>query len=114
MSLVTVAYLGAIFTGPVIPLVLYLVKARRSAFLRYHAGAAVNLSVSCLLYVVCCAILGGLLALDSSATALLIALPLGAGIWATMAAYLIRGVVAANRGDRYDIPQWICARIVAN
>jgi hypothetical protein len=25
--------------------------------------------------------------------------------------YLIRGIGAANRGERYKVPSWICARI---
>lgn len=109
---VTIGCLGAIFLGPVIPLIVYLIKARRSPFLRYYLAAAVNLSLSCLLYAVCCAILGGLLALDSVTAALIIALPLMFGLWVTMLTYLIRGVVAANRGGPYDIPAWICARMV--
>ena len=113
VSLVTFGYLSAIFTGPVVPLIFYLIIARRSPFLRYHAATAVNLSVSCLLYAVCCAILGGLLALDSITAALVIALSLGLCLWVTMLTYLIRGVIAANRGQRQDIPQWLCARIVS-
>ncbi|MDQ2811219.1 MAG: DUF4870 domain-containing protein [Actinomycetota bacterium] len=108
----TFGYLGAIILGPVIPLIVYVTKARRSPFLRYHAAAAVNLSLSCLLYALCCAIVGGLLALDSITAALVIALPLGFALWVIMLTYLIRGVVAANRDEPYDIPQWICARIV--
>ncbi len=113
VSLVTFGYLSAIPTGPVIPLIFYLVKGRSSPFLRYHAAAAVNLSVSGLLYAVCCAILGGLLALDSVTAGLVIALSLGFCLWVTMLTYLIRGVIAANRGGPNDIPQWLCARIVA-
>jgi uncharacterized Tic20 family protein len=109
---VTFGYLGAIVLGPVIPLVVYVVKARKSPFLRYHAAAAVNLSLTCLLYALCCAILGGLLALDSITAALVIALPLGFVLWVIMLRYLIRGVAAANRDESYDIPQWICARMV--
>src|ERR1700734_4106362 len=56
-------YLGAIFLGPVIPLIVYAITARKSPFLRWHAATAVNLSLSCLLYGLCCGILGGLLAL---------------------------------------------------
>ncbi len=108
----TFGYLGAIFLGPVIPLIVYAIRARRSPFLRYHAAAAVNLSLTCTLYVVCCAILGGLLALDSVTVALIIAVPLVFGLWVSMLRYLLRGVVAANHDEQYDIPSWICARIV--
>jgi uncharacterized Tic20 family protein len=105
-------YLGAIFLGPVIPLIVYAITARRSPFLRWHAAAAVNLSLSCLMYGLCCAILGGLLALDNIAVAVTLAGALFLGVWLIMLRYLLRGVAAANRGERYDIPSWICAPIV--
>jgi uncharacterized Tic20 family protein len=105
-------YLGAIVLGPVIPLAVYVLRARRSSFTRYHAAAAVNLSLTGTLYGVCCLILGGLLALDSVTVALLVALPIAVAIWASVLTYLIRGVGAANRGEEYKLPNWICARIV--
>jgi uncharacterized Tic20 family protein len=110
----TFGYLGAIFLGPVIPLIVYATRARRSPFLRYHAATAVNLSVSCTLYAVCCAILGGLLALDSITVALIIAVPLAFALWMIMLRYLLRGAAAANHDEKYEIPSWICARIVAD
>ena len=81
-------YIAAIFLGPLIPLVLYLIGRRRSPFRRFHAAMALNLSLTGLLYALCCLILCGLLLLDSLATAL-----------------------AANRGERYEVPAWICAKI---
>ena len=105
-------YLGAIFLGPVIPLIVYAITARRSPFLRWHAATAVNLSLSCLLYGLCCAILGGLLALDSIAVAIVIAVPLFFAVWLITLRYLLRGAAAANRGERYDIPSWNSASIV--
>ena len=109
---VAFAYLGAIFLGPVIPLIVYASTARRSPFLRWHAATAVNLSLSCLVYGLCCVILGGLLALDSVVAAIIIAVPLLLAVWLVTLRYLLRGAAAANRGERYDIPSWICARIV--
>jgi uncharacterized protein len=105
-------YLGAIFLGPVVPLLVYAFRARRSPFMRYHAVTAVNLSLTGALYGVCCLILGGLLLLDSLTAALIVALPVGFAIWVLMLRYLIRGAVAANRGEQYQVPDWICARIV--
>ena len=105
-------YLGAIVLGPVIPLVLYAVRSRRSPFMRYHAATAVNLSLTAVLYGLCCLILGGLLALDSITVALVVAIPAVLVIWASMLRHLIRGVIAANRGERCEVPDWICARIV--
>jgi len=108
----TFGYLGAIFLGPIIPLVIYLLKARRSAFMRFHAATAVNLSLTAALYGISCLILGGLLLADSITVALVIALTLGFVLWLTMLKYLIRGVIAANRGEELEVPSWICARIV--
>ena len=71
-----IGYLGAIVLGPVIPLAIYAVGARRSPFLRLHAATAVNLSVTCLLYGLCCAIVAGLLALDVVALGLVKPMPL--------------------------------------
>ena len=108
----TFGYLGAIFLGPVIPLAVYAIRSRRSPFLRYHAVAAVNLSLTAALYGLCCLILGGLLLLDSVTVALVVALPVGLVIWASALRYLIRGAIAANRGERSEAPNWICAHIV--
>jgi uncharacterized Tic20 family protein len=108
----TFGYLGAIFLGPIIPLVIYLLRPRRSAFIRFHAATAVNLALTATLYGISCLILGGLLLLDSITVALVIALTLGFALWLAMLKYLIRGVIAANRGEEFEVPSWICARIV--
>jgi len=112
MTSATFGYLGAIVLGPVIPLVVYALRARKSPFMRYHAATAVNLSLTGLLYALCCLILGGLLLLDSITAALVVVLTVGFIIWVSMLRYLIRGVIAANRGERDEVPSWICARIV--
>jgi len=109
----TFGYLGAIVLGPVIPLVIYATRSRRSSFMRYHAATAVNLSLTAALYGLCCLILGGLLALDSITVALVVAIPVALVIWASMLRYLIRGVISANRGERCEMPDWICAHIVS-
>ena len=108
----TFGYLGAIFLGPVIPLAVYLLRSRRSPFMRYHAATAVNLSLTAALYGLCCLILGGLLLLDSVTAALIVAIPVGLVIWVSALRYLIKGAIAANRGERSDVPNWICAHIV--
>jgi len=109
----TFGYLGAIVLGPVIPLGVYALRARKSPFMRYHAAMAVNLSLTASLYALCCLILGGLLLLDSITVALVVVLPVGFIIWVSMLRYLIRGVIAANRGERGEAPNWICAHIVS-
>ena len=57
-------------------------------------------------------ILDGLLLLDSTTAALIVVLPVGLAIWASALRYLIRGAIAANRGERSEVPDWICAHIV--
>ena len=109
----TFGYLGAIFLGPVIPLAVYLLRSRRSPFMRYHAATALNLSLTAALYGLCCLILGGLLLLDSVTAALIVAIPVGLVIWVSALLYLIKGAIAANRGERSDVPNWICAHIVS-
>ena len=104
-------YLGVPFLGPVIPLVIYLVKKRSSPFVRYHAAQAVNLSVTALIYTVCLLILGAMLALDSIVVALIVAVPLAVALWLVTLAYVIVAGSSANRGDYYSIPSWICASI---
>ena len=112
MTSATFGYLGAIFLGPVIPLVIYLTAGRRRPFLRYHAARAVNLSITGLLYALCCLILGGLLLLDSLTVALVVAVPIGLALWLSVLKYLIRGISAANRGERYEVPGWICVQVI--
>jgi len=107
----TFGYLGAIVTGPLIPLVVYAIGRRRSPFLRFHATMALNLALTGLLYGVCCLILCGLLLLDTLTVALAVTIPVGFGIWLSMMRYLLRGIGAANRGERYEVAAWICARI---
>jgi hypothetical protein len=112
VSSATFGYLGAIVLGPVIPVAVYVFRSRRSPFLRYHAAAAVNLSLTAALYALCCLIVGGLLMLDSITVALIVALPVAIAIWASMLRYLVRGIGAASRGEEYEVPDWICAHIV--
>jgi uncharacterized Tic20 family protein len=104
-------YLGAIFLGPLVPLILYVTGRRKSPFRRFHAATALNLSLTGLLYALCCLILCGLLLLDSLTVALVVTIPLALGIWLSVLKHLIRGIGAANRGERYDVPAWICAQI---
>jgi len=104
-------YIAAIFLGPPIPLVMYLIGRRRSSFRRFHAATALNLSLTGLLYALCCLILCGLLLLDNLTVALVVAIPVALVIWLSVLKYLLRGIGAANRGERYDVPAWICAKI---
>jgi len=111
VKLATFGYLGAMILGPVIPLIIYATGIKGRPFLHFHVARALNLSVTGLLYGLCCLILGGLLVLDSLTVALAVAVPIGFGIWLIVLSYLIRGLSAANRGERNQAPGWICAPI---
>jgi uncharacterized Tic20 family protein len=105
-------YLTGIFLGPLIPLAMYALARRRSPFRRFHAATAFNLSFTGLLYTLCCLILAGLLLLDSLTVALVVTIPVTLAIWLSVLKYMIRGIGAAHRGERYEVPAWVCARIV--
>ena len=107
------AYLGSVFSGPLIPFVAYLARRNKSPFMRYHAARALNISLTAALYLVCCGILGGLLALDTIAVALAVSLSLVLVLWLAMLKHLVRGVIAANRGEPFEVPSWLCATIVS-
>ena len=104
-------YLAAICLGPLIPLVLYMIGRRRSPFRRFHAAMALNLSLTGLLYALCCLILCGMLLLDSLTAALVVVIPVALVLWLTVLKHMIRGIGAAHRGERYEPPAWICAPI---
>ena len=112
VTLAIFGYLAAAFLGPVIPLGIYLTGRRVAPFTRQHVTTALNLSLTGLLYAVCCLILGGLLTLDTLDTALVITIPIAFALWLTTIRYLIRGIGAANRGEPATAPAWICAPII--
>ena len=110
--LAMLSYLGVPFLGPVIPLVIYLIKKRASAFVRYHSAQALNLSITALLYTVCILILGTMLSLDSIVFALIVGVTLAVVLWLATLAYVILAGSRANRGGYYRIPAWLCATMV--
>jgi uncharacterized Tic20 family protein len=105
-------YLGVPFTAFVLPLVIYLLKRRTSPFIRWHAGQALNLAVTAILYTVSALIVGLMLALDSVAVALAIMVPVTAILWLISLGYLVRAAVSAGSGGQTAIPGWLCATIV--
>jgi uncharacterized Tic20 family protein len=110
--LATLSYLGVPFLGPLVPLAVYLLKKRASGYVRSHSAQALNLSVTMLLYTVCALIVGAMLALDSIVAALIVGVPLAVALWLITLGYVIVAGSAANRGDYYPIPAWLCATVV--
>jgi uncharacterized protein len=110
--LAMLSYLGVPFLGPVIPLVIYLIKKRASAFVRYHSAQGLNLSITALLYTICILIVGAMLSLDSIVFALIVGVTLAVALWLATLVYVIRAGSRANRGSYYRIPGWLCATMV--
>jgi uncharacterized Tic20 family protein len=106
--LAALGYLGVIFFAFLPALVIYLGKGRSAPYLRYHAARAVNVSVTVLLFDVCALIVGAMLALDSVTVSLSIVVPLTTLLWLVALGYLLRAAFATARGERYDLPRWLC------
>ncbi len=110
--LATFSYLSVPCLGPAVPLAVCLLRRRASACVRGHSAQALNLAVTALLYGICVLILGGMLALDSLAVALVVAVPVGAALWLVTLTYAFRAGLRASQGGDFRIPSWLCATIV--
>jgi uncharacterized Tic20 family protein len=107
------SYFGAIPTGPVLPLFVYLSRRRASPFVRWHAAQAINVTLTFLVYLICGAIAGFLLSLDSPKAALWIMVPIAVIFWLITAGYLVRAAASASFGEFKEIPAWICSPFVS-
>ena len=101
-------YLGAIFFWLLAPLAIFLAKRKSSVLIRSHAAQAFNLILTATLFTASGAIVGGLLALDSPKTALVVMGPVFVVFWIVVLRYLVRAASSASRGDFYEIPSWLC------
>jgi hypothetical protein len=72
-----------------------------------HAGQALALSLTALLYALCGLIVFGVLALDSLQVAAVIAVPLLALLWLSVLAVVVRSAIAASRGELRPVPRWL-------
>jgi uncharacterized protein len=108
----TFSYLGSILTGPLLPLAVYLSRRRASPFVRWHAAQALNVTLTFMVYLVCGAIAGFLLSLDTPRAALEIMVPIAAIGWLAMVRELLRAAAAAAAGDFFEMPGWLCSPFV--
>ncbi|GAB3664607.1 hypothetical protein GCM10027589_28780 [Actinocorallia lasiicapitis] len=101
-TLVAICFLA--FFNFLVPLVIYLVYKDRSAFIRYNAAQALNLTLTGLIY----GLVGTIITIVTCGVGviLLVALAIAQVI------YLILAGIAANRGEWYRYPQWIAYPIV--
>src|SRR5690348_6587197 len=104
-------HLGIPFTLCVLPLICYLASLGQppggQGFARVHAGQALALSLTALLYALCGLIVFGVLALDSLQVAAVIAVPLLALLWLSVLAVVVRSAIAASRGELRPVPRWL-------
>jgi Domain of unknown function (DUF4870) len=101
-------YLGVAITGFVVPLEVYLVSTRRSAFAHQHAAEALRVSWAAVLYGICALIIGGMLALDSVTVAVIVVGPLALAFWLVLVVHLVRAARAAHRGEPpREFPGWL-------
>jgi hypothetical protein len=101
-------YLGVAITGFIVPLEVYLVSRRRSAFAHGHAAEALRVSWAVVLYGICALIIGGMLALDSVKVAVIVVGPLVLASWLVLVVHLVRAARAASRGEPpRDFPGWL-------
>jgi uncharacterized Tic20 family protein len=105
-------YVGAIFLWALPPLAVYLVKRNALGDVRWHAAQSLNVVITAALFAVCCAIIAGLLALDTPVAGLAVLITLLSALWLAMACYLVRAAAAARHGDRYEVPGWLCVPMV--
>ena len=101
------AYLAVPFTLCLVPLAVYLTSLGNRRFARAHAVVALSLSLATILYTFSIVIVGGVLALDSTAVGTLVAAPLLVVLWAGILIVVIRAAAAAGRGEMYQLPRWL-------
>ena len=101
------AYLGVPFAVCLVPLAVYLTSPGDRRFARAHAAVALSLSLATILYTFSIVIVGGVLALDSTAVGTLAAAALLAVLWAGVLIVVIRAAAAAGRGKMYRLPRWL-------
>jgi hypothetical protein len=102
---------GIPFTLCVLPLICYLASPGQppggQGFARVHAGQALALSLTALLYALCGLIVFGVLALDSLQVAAVIAVPLLALLWLSVLAVVVCSAIVASRGEFRPVPRWL-------
>jgi uncharacterized Tic20 family protein len=101
------AYLGVPFILCLLPLAIYLLSLRRAGYARAHAAAALNVSLTAMVYTLCGLIVGGVLVLDSLQVATVIIVPLLALLWLGVLVVLARAAAAASHGELRPVPRWL-------
>lgn len=106
------AYLSPIVVSFIGPLIIFFVKKDESPFVRHHAAQSLNMIITSTVYsivLLVAAVVGGIVS-HGAGFVLFFLVWLGVGILTLV--YLVIATVAANRGELYRVPSWICLRLV--
>ncbi len=105
------AYLSPIIVSFLGPLIIYLVKMNESRFVRYHAAQSLNLLITATIYGIGILVFSFILAAVTHGVGAVF-LVLYFVLWIVTLVYLILACIGANRGELYQIPGWLCLKIV--
>jgi uncharacterized Tic20 family protein len=106
------SYLSPIIVSFLGPLIIYMVKKDESQYVRYHAAQSLNLIITSTIYAFGIFIFSILLAIVTHGVGIFALFPLYLIFGVVTLVYLIMAAIAANRGELYRIPAWLCLRIV--
>lgn len=98
-TLITIFW-GGLGVNILVPLIGYLWKRDRSAFIAEHSREELNFQISLTLYIV----LAGLLVIFTLGLGLLLVIPIALVIGVMMIIVMIRAALAASRGEAYRYP----------
>ncbi|MBT2213763.1 MULTISPECIES: DUF4870 domain-containing protein [Actinomadura] len=107
------SYLGTLLVGFLAPLIIYFVKMRDSAFVRFHAAQALNYQITLLIHILAVAVVCVPPAIIAKNPAFLIPLILPY-LEALIAqwVFLILGAVKAGKHEYYRFPTFFCFRMI--
>lgn len=106
------SYLLALVASIIAPLVIYLVKMNESRYVRFHAAQALNMGITTLIYFFAIFIIAIPLAIFTHGLGLLLIFPLFFGLSIAHLVFLIMAMIKSNRGELYQVPTFICLRLV--
>jgi uncharacterized protein len=107
-----IAYLSPIIVSFLGPLIIYMIKKDESQYVRYHAAQSLNLIITSTIYSFGIFIFSILLAIVTRGVGIFALFPLYLIFGIATLVYLIMAAIAANRGELYRIPAWLCIKIV--
>jgi len=106
------SYLSPIIVSFLGPLIIYMIKKDESRYVRYHAAQSLNLIITSTIYSFGIFIFSILLAIVTRGVGIVALFPLYLIFGITTLVYLIMAAIAANRGELYRIPAWLCIKMV--